>query len=137
LLSELNPLQYLPVIGTLYRAITGDTIPEVVRDIGSVIVSGLIGGPVGIATNLAALGVEKATGIDPEQIGHGMLASLGVGTAGAVASPAPVTTFWSPSQLAAYGVTATANAVPADAQQASVVTAELRPIDARQGVGRG
>jgi hypothetical protein len=27
-LSALNPLQYLPVVGSIYRAVTGDTIPE-------------------------------------------------------------------------------------------------------------
>ena len=31
LLSELNPLQYLPVIGTIYRSMTGDLIPEPVE----------------------------------------------------------------------------------------------------------
>lgn len=120
LLSELNPLQYLPVIGTIYRSMTGDLIPEPVRVAGSMVVSGLTGGPIGLAMNLALLGLEKATGVDPEKIGHQLLASLGL-THGepaapavavaasaplpsAVASePAPVAA-WSPSQLAAYGV---------------------------------
>jgi len=144
-LSELNPLQYIPVVGTIYRSVTGDTIPEPVRVIGSMIVSGLIGGPIGIAMNIGALSVEKATGFDPETIGHGMLASLGIGKAdspnavapvavAAVAPPAvappavapaavapaaaiqaapeqaaPDRTTWSPTQLAAYGVTAGAD----------------------------
>ena len=120
LLSALNPLQYLPVIGTIYRATTGDTIPEPVRAAGSMLVSGLTGGPVGLAVNLALLGLEKATGVDPEKIGHQLLASLGLTheepaapavavaasapTPSAAASePAPVAA-WSPSQLAAYGV---------------------------------
>lgn len=68
LLSELNPLQYLPVVGTIYRAVTGDTIPEAVRIAGSALVSGLISGPVGIATSLATTAIEHATGIDPEEI---------------------------------------------------------------------
>ena len=120
LLSALNPLQYLPVIGTIYRATTGDTIPEPVRAAGSMLVSGLTGGPVGLAVNLALLGLEKATGVDPEKIGNQLLASLGLTheepaapavavaasapTPSAAASePAPVAA-WSPSQLAAYGV---------------------------------
>jgi len=120
-LSELNPLQYLPVLGTIYRAVTGDTIPETARTVGSFIVSGLIGGPVGLATNAALLAIEKVTGIDPEKIGQDLLASLGIGNQGAgivVAAAqsaadqtplAPVA--WSPSQLTAYGVTITAGGV--------------------------
>lgn len=121
LLSELNPLQYLPVIGTIYRAVTGDTIPEPVRVAGSMIVSGLTGGPLGVALNLASLGLEKATGIDPEKIGHDLLVSLGLtpDAGEGVTSPATViavkpdqagpsepvaATPWSPAQLAAYGV---------------------------------
>ena len=77
LLSELNPLQYLPVVGTIYRAVTGDTIPEAARIAGSMVVSGLMGGPVGLAINVGTTLFEKASGIDPEQIGHRMLALLG------------------------------------------------------------
>jgi hypothetical protein len=124
-LSELNPLQYIPVIGTLYRAITGDTIPEAAREIGSLVVSGLTGGPVGIAINLGTLAAEKITGIDPEKIGDTVLADIGIGTP-AKAKPAPAAqpntpsappvasaapnapaAPWSPAQLTAYGVTVT------------------------------
>jgi hypothetical protein len=117
LLSELNPLQYIPVIGTIYRAITGDTIPESARMAGSLVVSGLAEGPVGVATNVAMLAVEKITGIDPEKIGTLVLARLGIGHTSATtqiaarhAAPpavvaAPLAAAWSPAQLAAYGVT--------------------------------
>jgi len=121
LLSELNPLQYLPVVGTIYRAVTGDTIPEPVRVTGSMIVSGLTGGPLGMALNLAVLGLEKATGIDPEKIGHDLLASLGLTPDAGEGATSPATavaakpgqagpselvaaTPWSPAQLAAYGI---------------------------------
>jgi len=129
LLSELNPLQYLPVIGTIYRSVTGDTIPESARIAGSLVVSGLTGGPIGLALNVAFLGLQKATGIDPEAMGSTMLASLGLGSgSGASSGAGPVTdpgaapasapgpdgtmladaaggaTAWSASQLAAYGV---------------------------------
>jgi hypothetical protein len=121
LLSELNPLQYLPILGTIYRAVTGDTIPEAARTIGSFVVSGLIGGPIGLATNAALLAIEKVTGIDPEKIGQDLLASLGIGHHGAdsVAAAVQSTTesapqtplasvAWSHAQLTAYGVTMTA-----------------------------
>ena len=121
LLSELNPLQYIPVIGTLFRAITGEVIPEPVRDAGSLVVSTLIGGPVGAALDLGELAAEKLTGIDPEKIGDKLLADVGIGRKAAVPVPvekvaettpvaakvaAPIA--WSPAQLAAYGVTTNA-----------------------------
>ena len=81
LLSELNPLQYLPVVGTIYRAVTGDTIPEAARFAGGLVVSGLTGGPVGIAMNLGATLLERLVGIDPEQLGDRLLAELGIGHA--------------------------------------------------------
>jgi hypothetical protein len=113
-LSELNPLQYIPVIGALYRAVTGDTIPEPTREAGSLVVSFLTGGPIGVATNLALLAGEKITGIDPEKTERAVFASVGIGTH-AAPSPshpaptpaAPPRTAWSPAQLAAYGVTTT------------------------------
>lgn len=87
LLSDLNPLQYIPVVGTLYRAVTGERIPEAARLAGGFVVSGLIGGPIGMATNLALLAAERLTGIDPEAIGQRVLAGLGIG--GEAAAPAP------------------------------------------------
>ncbi len=112
-LSELNPLQYLPVIGTIYRSVTGDTISETARAIGSFVVSGLVGGPIGLATNAALLGIEHLTGIDPEKVGQDMLASLGV-AAKREPEDGPDTlassvVAWSPGQLADYGVTVSPN----------------------------
>ena len=80
LLSELNPLQYIPVIGTLYRSVTGDTIPQAALTVGSLVFSGLAGGPVGLAIGAASVGLEQATGINPETIGHNLLADIGIGT---------------------------------------------------------
>jgi len=128
LLSELNPLQYLPVIGSIYRAITGDTISEEARTVGSLVVSGLTGGPVGVAINMAELAVEKMTGLDPEKISQGLLADIGIGHRAPKAAPkasapaakppaapvaaapaiAPPAAGWSAAQLAAYGVTTSA-----------------------------
>ena len=129
LLSELNPLQYLPVVGTIYRAVTGDKISDEARTAGSLVMSGLTGGPAGMAISAAMMAVEKVIGIDPEKLGQGVLAELGLVSAhsGATASatpkpavaasePAPGapaaparTRSWSPAQLAAYGVTTTSS----------------------------
>jgi hypothetical protein len=67
-LSDINPLQYLPVVGTIYRAVTGDVIPEALREGGSFLVGGLLGGPIGLLTSIAETIAEKITGIDPEKI---------------------------------------------------------------------
>lgn len=101
-LSMLNPLQYLPVLGSIYRAATGDTIPEAVRDIGSLAVSAVTGGPIGVAISAAALALEKIVGIEPDQLAQKVLAGLGI-----ISDPQP--------QLAAADATAhTAAPAPTD-----------------------
>jgi hypothetical protein len=124
-LSALNPLQYLPVVGTIYRAVTGDVIPEGLRRFGSMVVSGLAGGPVGLMVNIATTLAEKATGIDPDKIIIGQLnpasptaapsqlAATAPAAAPTPAAPTPAAltpaalapSALSPEQLAAYGVT--------------------------------
>src|SRR6202012_933217 len=90
LLSAMNPLQYLPVVGTIYRAVTGDVIPEMVRQAGSMLVSGLLGGPIGLGINVATTLAEKATGVDPEKIATAMLNPSPASGAATVAPAAPV-----------------------------------------------
>jgi hypothetical protein len=116
-LSAINPLQYLPVVGTIYRAMTGDVIPEPLRQAGSLLVSGLMGGPIGLMTSIAVTLAEKITGVDPEKIVAAQFHRL-VPTAAvpevvqAAAQPVtigPVSTTsarfaMTPAQLAAYGV---------------------------------
>ena len=122
-LSVLNPLQYLPVIGTIYRAITGDQIPEVVRDIGSVVVGALTGGPIGAAISAGIAVAEKVTGIDFDKIGQTMLAKLGF-THPPVASPAsaPVQVA-GPDSSAAPGALPASSASPAALPDASASSA--------------
>ena len=130
-LSAINPLQYLPVVGTIYRAVTGDQIPESLRRVGSILVSGLMGGPVGVAVNVATQAAEKITGIDLDQAGQKLLADhlpakppSGKPTPAAVPARAPAAggdtpappvaqaaTPWSPDQLATYGVSTTRNGI--------------------------
>jgi hypothetical protein len=125
-LSAINPLQYLPVVGTIYRAVTGDTIPETLRDLGSMLVSGLLGGPIGLGINIGTLVAEKVTGIDPEKIFATKSQAVESAAAPAKALPATMPApssspppasgppagsdaasaqlAWSSTQLAAYGV---------------------------------
>lgn len=118
MLSALNPLQYLPVIGTIYRTVTGDQISEPMRRIGSVLVSGLIGGPIGAVINIATIMAEKITGVDLDQTGQKLMTSNGVAIVGnptpglaqvvpsdppAPLAPSPIAA-WSSAELAASGV---------------------------------
>ncbi len=57
LLDVINPLHHLPVIGELYRSITGDTISAPARMAGGTI----YGGPIGFVSSLVNTVVEEAT----------------------------------------------------------------------------
>ena len=70
LIDTINPLQQLPVIGTLYRAITGDTISTAASLAGGA----LFGGPMGFMAAAINAGLEAATGGD---VGTQVLAALG------------------------------------------------------------
>jgi len=58
LLDVINPLQHLPVIGTIYRAITGEHIGAVEKVMGDA----LYGGLWGAASSVADLAFEGITG---------------------------------------------------------------------------
>lgn len=77
-LSALNPLHYLPGVGTIYRAITGDRPPEAMRAIGAVIVGGLLGGPVGAAISAVTSFLMHVSGIDLDDVAHDFLTSVGL-----------------------------------------------------------
>jgi len=57
-LDIINPLQHLPVVGTLYRAVTHDTIDTPEKLVGDA----LYGGPLGLLSSLADTGFQSATG---------------------------------------------------------------------------
>lgn len=93
-LHALNPLQYLPVVGTIYRAVTGDTIPDGLRIAGSLVVGVAISGPIGLVTGIGAIMAEKAAGIDPDKLLHRLAVGLGL------TSDAPPTQIAAPAQTA-------------------------------------
>lgn len=57
-LDIINPLQHLPVIGTLYRELTGDTLAAAPRIVGDI----LFGGPIGAFFGIANAITESVTG---------------------------------------------------------------------------
>ncbi|HTQ12594.1 MAG TPA: hypothetical protein VMH86_01865 [Rhizomicrobium sp.] len=61
-LDVVNPLQHLPIVGTIYRSITGDKMGDVEKVAGDT----LYGGPIGLVTSLADVAFEKITGKDFE-----------------------------------------------------------------------
>ena len=71
LLDVINPLQHLPVVSTIYRAVTGDKIGDVEKVAGDT----LYGGPLGLASSLADLAFEKITGKD---FGSTVMSALGL-----------------------------------------------------------
>ena len=59
-LSTLNPLQYIPVIGNIYRAVTGDKISPAAQVLGGA----LLGGPLGLVASAANAVLEQSSGQD-------------------------------------------------------------------------
>ncbi len=114
LVDILNPLQHLPIVGDLYRSITGDQISNGARIAGGT----LYGGPLGFLSALANSVVEDATGRD---IGANLLAQFsGDGETDAMADSR------------AGGTTLTAQAATAPAE-AGEQLAGLAPVSAAPG----
>ncbi|MBK1671682.1 hypothetical protein CKO28_27220, partial [Rhodovibrio sodomensis] len=71
LLDVINPLQHIPVVSTIYREITGDTMQGAARIVGG----GLYGGVGGLVGGLVNAIAEEATGRD---LGGHVMAALGI-----------------------------------------------------------
>jgi hypothetical protein len=67
ILDIVNPLQHIPIVSTLYRAVTGDEIDPVPRVAGGA----LFGGLIGAVASLVNVVIEELTGSD---IGEHVLA---------------------------------------------------------------
>jgi hypothetical protein len=62
ILDVVNPLQHLPLVGTLYRALTGDKMGPVEKIMGDT----LYGGLWGAVSSIASVAFEGITGKSPE-----------------------------------------------------------------------
>jgi hypothetical protein len=82
LLAVINPLQHLPIVGMIYRSLTGDTIGNVARVVGD----GLYGGLLGLASGLVDVASVEATGKD---IGQHIVDTLDIGDVFDGAAPKP------------------------------------------------
>lgn len=70
-LNIINPLQHIPIVGTLYREITGD----VMKPISSILGGVLFGGVIGLAASAVDAIIQETTG---EDVGAHILATLGL-----------------------------------------------------------
>ncbi len=68
-LDLINPLQHIPIVGTIYRAVTGDEISPTASIFGGF----LFGGPLGFVTAISGAIFEEASGQD---LGETVLAAL-------------------------------------------------------------
>lgn len=82
LLDVVNPLQHLPVIGTLYRGLTGDEIGLGARMLGGA----LYGGPLGMAGSVMMAAADQALGGEPGAQVIAFLRDMFDGTSGAAGS---------------------------------------------------
>ncbi|PWR21227.1 hypothetical protein [Zavarzinia aquatilis] len=118
-LDVINPLQHIPLVSTLYRSVTGDTISPSARIVGGA----LYGGPIGAGVAMVGAIIEQAEGAPPETLAMRALGLESGGEATALASAGT-----GPGGLIAEATTAPAAAAttvaakPAEATLASAAS---------------
>ena len=68
LVDMVNPLHHIPLVGSVYRGITGDEI----KPIGKIIGGGVFGGGIGAASGLVNVVIESETGKDIPENAYAM-----------------------------------------------------------------
>lgn len=101
-MRSLNPVHYVPVVGMIYRAVTGETIPAPMRVLGA----GLTGGPLG-ALAAGFMGIVEALFTMKPDLSRPS-APAGMSATGSEAGVSPVT----PGTLEAGAYTTLATSVP-------------------------
>lgn len=72
-LDMINPLQHIPVVGTIYRAVTGDELDPGAKMFGSTV----LGGPIGAVASIIDVVIKYSTGKDVGE--HAMAMFSGAG----------------------------------------------------------
>lgn len=93
-LDVINPLQHIPVVSSIYRAFTGDTISTPAKILGGT----LFGGPIGFVASLFSTIFEKTVVAD--------MAGRAAGTATAAASNTAASGYQAAQQLGGQHTTA-------------------------------
>jgi hypothetical protein len=132
-LDVVNPLQHLPLISTVYRKLTGDTITPSAQVMGDILYGGPLGGAISVVTAM----IEQSGGQGPEEALYAALfgdepaagpAATETATADAAAmAPAPAAPAAQPP-AAGPATNATTNAAaPAAAATPAPQTAQAAP----------
>lgn len=101
-LSALNPVQHLPMVGRIYRAASGDEIPEPLKVLGA----GILGGPLGMVSAAVTELVTELVAMGPDTSRPAVPAGMSV--TGSQAGLQPVT----PGTLDKAQYTTLATALP-------------------------
>ena len=75
LVTAANPLQHIPVVGTIYRAATGTHLAPPLAILGSIAFGAATGGPLGVVGTVLANFVETLVKLGPAVPGHVLQAS--------------------------------------------------------------
>lgn len=94
LIDIVNPLQHIPVVSTLYREATGDTMSGIANILGG----GLFGGPLGVVASVANEVVSAETGTDVGGNVMQQVQAMAAPSTGPYADTMPVTTALTPDQ---------------------------------------
>ena len=138
LLDVINPLQHIPIVSTIYREITGDTIQGAARIVGG----GLYGGVGGFVGGLVNAIAEEATGRD---LGEHVMVAMGLSEDTPADGTVPAETVQvaqadgTPASAAADAGVPQPAETPAQAAQAAPTRAEPRTAgeDAALATGGG
>ena len=127
ILDVINPLQHLPVVGTIYRAITGERIGPIEKIAGDA----LYGGVWGAATSAADVAFESITGKSVEDTALAWLKGDDNTALASSKVAAPQIAFNTASLPTADAPTLPGQAAVASAQTGNSVTALMASMNAQ------
>jgi len=138
-LDLINPLQHIPIVSSIYRELTGDTIRPEMQMAGA----GLLGGPLGLLAAGAHAVFEAENG---RGVGEEVLAQAGFGGSGGnriAEAPAPAASETAATETAANETAAQAAAKAAEPERMALTAGQAKGLDAliaassRQQEGEG
>jgi pyruvate/2-oxoglutarate dehydrogenase complex dihydrolipoamide acyltransferase (E2) component len=138
-LDLINPLQHIPIVSSIYRELTGDTIRPEMQMAGA----GLLGGPLGLLAAGAHAVFEAENG---RGVGEEVLAQAGFGGSGGnriAEAPAPAASETAATETAANETAAQAAAKAAEPERMALNAGQANGLDAliaassRQQEGEG